>query len=40
MTPVRLRLLWHPQPQFAGYLLAQHDGFAAARDDREERDAD
>jgi NitT/TauT family transport system substrate-binding protein len=32
MTPVRLRLLWHPQPQFAGYLLAQHDGFAAARD--------
>jgi NitT/TauT family transport system substrate-binding protein len=30
-TPVRLRLLWHPQPQFAGYLLAQHDGFAAAR---------
>jgi len=31
MTPVRLRLLWHPQPQFAGYLLAEHDGFAAAR---------
>jgi NitT/TauT family transport system substrate-binding protein len=31
MTPVRLRLLWHPQPQFAGYLLAQHAGFAAAR---------
>jgi NitT/TauT family transport system substrate-binding protein len=29
---VRIRLLWHPQPQFAGYLLAQHDGFAAARD--------
>lgn len=31
VTRVRLRLLWHPQPQFAGYLLAQHDGFAAAR---------
>jgi NitT/TauT family transport system substrate-binding protein len=32
MTPVRLRLLWHPQPQFAGYLVAQHDGPAAERD--------
>jgi sarcosine oxidase subunit beta len=32
MTPVRIRLLWHPQPQFAGYLLAQHEGYAAARD--------
>jgi NitT/TauT family transport system substrate-binding protein len=31
LTAVRLRLLWHPQPQFAGYLLAQHAGFAAAR---------
>jgi NitT/TauT family transport system substrate-binding protein len=31
VTPVRLRLLWHPQPQFAGYLLAEHAGFAAAR---------
>jgi NitT/TauT family transport system substrate-binding protein len=32
VTHVRLRLLWHPQPQFAGYHLAQHDGFAAARE--------
>jgi NitT/TauT family transport system substrate-binding protein len=33
VTPerVRLRLLWHPQPQFAGYHLAEHDGFAASR---------
>jgi NitT/TauT family transport system substrate-binding protein len=30
MTPVRLRLLWYPQAQFAGYLLAQHRGIAAA----------
>ena len=29
--PVRLRLLWYPQAQFAGYHLAQHTGFAAAR---------
>lgn len=31
MTPIRLRLLWHPQAQFAGYLLAQHAGPAARR---------
>ena len=30
LTPVRLRLLWFPQAQFAGYLLAQHRGIAAA----------
>jgi NitT/TauT family transport system substrate-binding protein len=30
-SAVRLRLLWHPQAQFAGYLLAQHAGYAAAR---------
>ncbi len=26
MTPIRIRLLWHPQPQFAGYLTAEHEG--------------
>lgn len=26
MTSIRIRLLWHPQPQFAGYLLAQRFG--------------
>jgi len=31
LTPVRLRLLWHPQAQFAGYLVAQHAGLAAER---------
>jgi NitT/TauT family transport system substrate-binding protein len=30
MTTVRLRLLWFPQAQFAGPLLAQHRGIAAA----------
>lgn len=28
---VRLRLLWHPQAQFVGYLLAQHAGLARQR---------
>lgn len=28
---VRLRLLWHPQAQFVGYLLAQHSGLARKR---------
>ncbi|MDH3376641.1 MAG: ABC transporter substrate-binding protein [Gammaproteobacteria bacterium] len=31
MEKVRLRLLWHPQPQFAGALVAQHSGIARAR---------
>lgn len=31
MTPVRIRLLWHPQPQFAGYLLAQHERLGEPR---------
>jgi NitT/TauT family transport system substrate-binding protein len=31
MQTVRLRLLWHPQPQFAGALIAQHDGIARRR---------
>ena len=31
MDRVGLRLLWHPQPQFAGALVAQHRGPAAAR---------
>lgn len=31
MTPIRIRLLWQPQAQFAGYLLAQHAGIAARR---------
>lgn len=26
MNTVRIRLLWHPQPQFAGYLIAEHEG--------------
>jgi NitT/TauT family transport system substrate-binding protein len=30
MEKVRLRLLWHPQPQFAGALVAQHRGIARA----------
>lgn len=29
MDKIRLRLLWHPQPQFAGALVAQHEGIAA-----------
>jgi NitT/TauT family transport system substrate-binding protein len=29
-STIRIRLLWHPQPQFAGYLLAQHQGLARA----------
>ncbi len=28
MSTVRLRLLWHPQAQFAGALLAEHGGIA------------
>ncbi|MFK8253025.1 ABC transporter substrate-binding protein [Ancylobacter terrae] len=28
---VRLRLLWHPQAQFIGYLLAEHSGIARRR---------
>ena len=31
MFEVRLRLLWHPQPQFAGVLIAQHCGLASER---------
>ena len=31
MQSVRLRLLWHPQPQFAGALLAEHAGLARRR---------
>ena len=31
MFEVRLRLMWHPQPQFAGALMAQHCGIASAR---------
>lgn len=31
MEQLRLRLLWHAQPQFAGALVAQHGGIAAAR---------
>ena len=31
MFEVRLRLMWHPQPQFAGALMAQHRGIASAR---------
>jgi NitT/TauT family transport system substrate-binding protein len=31
MHTVRLRLLWHPQPQFAGALIAQHQGIARRR---------
>ncbi|SHF96220.1 NMT1/THI5 like [Kaistia soli DSM 19436] len=26
MKTIRIRLLWHPQPQFAGYLIAEHEG--------------
>lgn len=26
MQTIRIRLLWHPQPQFAGYLIAEHEG--------------
>lgn len=29
MTPIRIRLLWHPQAQFAGYLLAEQKELAA-----------
>lgn len=28
MRRIRIRLLWHPQPQFAGYLIAEHEGLA------------
>ncbi|WP_440534671.1 ABC transporter substrate-binding protein [Variovorax sp. YR566] len=28
MKTIRIRLLWHPQAQFAGYLLAQHHNLA------------
>jgi NitT/TauT family transport system substrate-binding protein len=28
-TPLRIRLLWHPQPQFAGYLIAEAEGLGA-----------
>ncbi|MDQ0394360.1 ABC transporter substrate-binding protein [Labrys monachus] len=31
MKNIRIRLLWHPQAQFAGYLLAQHDRLGEAR---------
>lgn len=28
MQQIKIRLLWHPQPQFAGYLIAEHEGLA------------
>jgi len=28
MNEIRIRLLWHPQPQFAGYLIAEHEELA------------
>ncbi|MCX5496697.1 ABC transporter substrate-binding protein [Kaistia dalseonensis] len=28
LTTIRIRLLWHPQAQFAGYLIAEHEALA------------